>query len=191
MPPLAKGGRQKKQTTRRASDPQLLEFPQGLPTLTGSLTDWSRWADGRRPLSLVAACAWLAATVLAAYPIVGAIAGERYGRAGWISAAVAAGICWFASTAALVAGNRHTTRANQGHNGPQRAFYVLLYGMLFGFAIPLASGMILSRSVPQLAAGGIFGLMVVFYLLTLAVGTVLAVRQMSAADSQSRESRAG
>ncbi len=151
--------------------------------MTGSLTDWSRWTDGRRPLSLATACAWLAATVLVSYPIVGGIAGQRDGQVGWIAAAVAAVTCWFASTAALVAGQRH--------RGPQRGFFVLLYGLAFGFAVPLVAGTVLTRLVPSLAAAGLFGLMVVFYLVTLTVGTLLSVRLLSATESQPRQSRAG
>ncbi len=141
-------------------------------------------ADGGRPLGLQAACYWLLASVVAAYSVVGTIAGGRHGSVGWMAAAVAAATCWFAATLTLFASSLH--------RGPLRGFYALLYGALFGFSIPFAVALVSSRNSPRLAEAGIFGLMVVFYLFTLAVGTLLAVRRMAAAaGSDSRKSRIG
>jgi hypothetical protein len=153
-------------------------------TLTGSVTEWSRWVDGRRPFSLPAACAWLLVAVLLAYAVIGAIAGQQHGAAGWTAAAVAAGICWLAQTLSMIATS--LTR------GPLRGLYSLVYGLAFGFAGPFAAGLILSRRVPQLADAGVFGLIVAFYLVTLAVGTLLTVRLIAqAATSKSSETGNG
>jgi hypothetical protein len=158
--------------------------------LTGFVTDFIkragfiRRADGGRPLGLPGDCALLLVSVVVAYGVVGMIAGGQHGSAGWLAAAIAAATCWFASALALVASNIH--------QGPLRGFYSLLYGALLGFSIPFGAGLVLNRSAPRLSEAGIFGLMVVFYLFTLAVGTALTVRRVSVpADSVSRESRIG
>ena len=136
--------------------------------MSGSATDWSGWAARRPPLSVPAACAWLAGAVAAAFPLVGMAAAEQYGTPAWLAAAVAAATCWFAWTLVLIATGLTT--------GPLRGFYAMLYGVLFGFAIPFGTGLVLSRRAPALAEAGVFGLVVVFYLVTLSAGAWLSVR---------------
>jgi peptidoglycan/LPS O-acetylase OafA/YrhL len=143
--------------------------------LIGSVKNRNNWVIGRRSPSLPLACAWLLAYVLVAYLVVGAIAAQRF-EIGWTSAAVAAAICWLSATLTLVATG--LTR------GPLRPFYGLLYGMLFGFAIPFAAGLYLTRSAPALASAGVFGLIVVFYLVTLAANTLLTVRLTAASFAE-------
>jgi hypothetical protein len=133
-------------------------------------------------LSLPAACAWLLAAVLLAYAVIGTIAGQQHGAAGWVAAAVAAATCLVAQSATLVA----TTLTR----GPLRGLYSLAYGLVFGFALPFVAGFVLSRRVPYLAEAGVFGLMLAFYLITLAAGTLLTVKLLAPATG-SREVRNG
>ena len=60
-------------------------------------------------------------------------------------------------------------------HGPQAAMLRLAGGMALRIGVPLVGGVFLSQ-FPRLAGGGVFGMVVVFYLVTLAVETPLSLR---------------
>ncbi|MGE5194166.1 MAG: hypothetical protein ACM3U2_16845, partial [Deltaproteobacteria bacterium] len=96
---------------------------------------------------------------MAALLIVGGVTLGTRGLNGVFAAAAAAGVCWFGSTAALiVAGlSNRTSHAVQGH----------LLGMFFRLGLPLAAGIVFQKVGGPLAEAGVFGLIVIFYLITL------------------------
>jgi hypothetical protein len=112
-------------------------------------------------------CLLLSLAVGLAYPLIGLAASQKFGQAGWLAALVAALVCWFGSTAALV--------LTALLRGPQTALYSLLFGMVFRMGLPLAAGIVLSQQSPRLAAAGVFGCIVGFYLVTLVAETLLSL----------------
>ena len=111
-------------------------------------------------------CAGLLAAVLICLPAIGYFLSSTHSL-GWQAALVAALVCWFGSTAALV-----LTAISRG---PQGALISLLVGMLFRMGLPLLAGIWLTRSSPALAEAGVFGAILVFYLVTLVVETLLVL----------------
>jgi hypothetical protein len=117
---------------------------------------------------MLRSCAWLTLTVLVALLIVGGVVAATRGPNGALAAAVAAGVCWFGSTAALII---------TGFSGrTDQAVYGHLLGMFFRLGLPLACGLVFQKVGGTLADSGVFGLIVVFYLVTLAAETILALR---------------
>jgi hypothetical protein len=112
-------------------------------------------------------CLLLTLAVGLAYPLIGLAAWQRFGQNGWLAALVAALVCWFGSTAALV--------LTALLRGPQTALYSLLFGMVFRMGLPLVAGIVLSQQSPRLAAAGVFGCIVGFYLVTLVAETLLSL----------------
>ena len=117
---------------------------------------------------MLRSCLWLTAVVVAALLIVGGALAATRGRDAVVAAAVAAGICWAGSTIALIAAARlgTTNRVLQAH----------LLGMFFRLGLPLGAGMALQAQQGFLAKAGVFGLIVVFYLVTLVAETLLSLR---------------
>lgn len=117
---------------------------------------------------MLRSCAWLTLTVVIALLIVGGVVGSTRGATGVLAAAAAAGVCWIGATAALlVAGfSGKSNQAVQGH----------LLGMLFRLGLPLACGVAFQKLGGPLADAGVFGLIVVFYLVTLVAETILSLR---------------
>jgi hypothetical protein len=100
--------------------------------------------------------------------VAGWIACSRHGIAGLEAVLVAAGTCWISSVAALYLTEKLRLA---GHIIPG-----VFAGMLLRLALPLATGIFLSEWGGALADAGVFGFIVVFYLVTLAVETALSVR---------------
>ena len=123
------------------------------------------------PAGLIFGCAILFAVVLVSFPIVGWVTYHRYGMPGVAASAVAALVCGLAAIMALVFTivTRYTPNAVAG----------LFFSIFLRTCVPLLAALILSNSAGLLSAGGIFGQIVVFYLLLLPVETVLAVRLMN------------
>jgi hypothetical protein len=142
---------------------------------------WWRWRRRAADWSLAFRCLALALVVAAAYPVIGFLASQRVGEDGWLAALVAAGVCWFGSTVALV--------LTALLRGPQAALYSLLFGMLFRMGLPLAAGILLSQSSPRLAAGGVFGCMVGFYLVTLVAETLLSLPLVQGSAGPGRDEK--
>lgn len=126
-------------------------------------------------------CVWLTLAVAAGWAPIAWYANRMYGSAGILSATVAAVVCLAGALAALV--------LSALVQGPQAAMLRLALGMAFRMGVPLMGGVLLSQS-PRLASGGVFGMMVVFYLITLAVETPLSLRFIDR-DSAGRPAVAG
>jgi len=109
--------------------------------------------------------------VLLALPVVAWIAHVRFGVDGVLAALVAAGVCWSAATLALVSAGLL--------RGPNAALYSMLFGMFFRLGLPLFAGVLLTRQGGPLSRAGLFGWLVVFYLLTLVAETVLSLRVLA------------
>jgi hypothetical protein len=119
------------------------------------------------PLGLAFACALLTLSVVVAFTAVSYFAHVQFGIVGVITVGVAACVCWLGATASLVVTGllRSTSKAVAG----------VLIGIALRFGLPLAVGSVLQFAGGNLAASGIFGWIVVFYLLTLTVETTLSV----------------
>jgi hypothetical protein len=83
------------------------------------------------------------------------------------AAVVAGGICWLGAMAALLL-------VGLMRGGPQVVHGTLL-GMLFRMGLPLAAGLLLTVRGGPLADAGVFGMIVVYYLIGLLVETLLSV----------------
>jgi hypothetical protein len=109
----------------------------------------------------------LALALLVAYPIFAVLASSQRGVSAWTAAALAASICWFGATLAML--------FTAWLRGPQGALYALLFGMFFRMGLPLIAGLMLSRKFVALEAAGFFGLILGFYLVALVVETLLVI----------------
>lgn len=109
----------------------------------------------------------LTAVVLIALAVIGSVAKQRQGVIGLEAAGVAAFTCWVSATAALLlaASLRNTAHSVSG----------LLGGTLLRTMIPLAVAAVSQASASPLAQAGLFGYLVLFFLLTLSVETLLLV----------------
>ena len=126
------------------------------------------WLERQRPLGLAACCARLViAVVLWGLPV-SFFAYLQSGRGGVLASLVAGSICLVAGLMALA--------ATAMFRGPHVALWALLFGLLFRMGLPLGIGLYLSRSQWALAEGGVFGLIVAYYLFTLIAETLLSLR---------------
>lgn len=123
------------------------------------------------PQGLLFGCAVLFAVLIVALPIIGWVAFGRYGLPGLISSIAAAVVCGLAGVAALAVTARFK-------NTPNAVSGLFLSIMLRTF-VPLLAALILSSSSSLFAKGGVFGQIVVFYLLMLPVETYVAVRMVN------------
>lgn len=117
---------------------------------------------------IVRSCLWLTSIIVAALLVVGGVSFALRGPMGLAAAAAAAGICWSGATAALV------LTALLGRSN--RAMYGHLLGMFFRLGVPLVAGLILQRQAGALADAGVFGLIVIFYLVALTAETLLSLK---------------
>ncbi len=131
----------------------------------------------RRPPRLWAACAALTGVTLLALAVIGWLGYSASGVAGVWAAATAAGVCWFGATIALV-----LVGVSQA---AKQAVSRVLAGMAFRMGLPLVVGLILDRRGGPLSEAHVFGMIVVFYLITLFVETWLALRLVAPAAKRS------
>ncbi len=96
---------------------------------------------------------------------------EKHGTSGATASYVAAGLCWVTSTVALVVvfGFRKNSASVSG----------LLVSIIIRTLGPLCLGHALGRMFPDLAEAGLFGFVVIHYLVSLLLETVFAVRILS------------
>ena len=113
------------------------------------------------------AIAILALVIAGVFPLFAWYGYQRYGTTGLATAGIAAAICFFSGALALV-----VTGRSIGSNSPVG----LLFSMLIRTGIPLAAGLVLSSNFEILRNAGVFGMILVYYLITLSVETTLAVR---------------
>lgn len=117
--------------------------------------------------SLVLACLLLSVAAMAAGAVVGLFAYSQQGLAALQAAVVADVVCWLSATAALLlAGSlRGTPHAVSG----------ILGGTLLRLLPPLATAVVCSAAAPAISQAGLFGYMVLFFLVMLVVETLLLV----------------
>jgi hypothetical protein len=63
-----------------------------------------------------------------------------------------------------------------------------LLGMLFRMGLPLVTGVVLTRAGGPLADAGLFGMIMVFYLVGLVVETTLSVRVLGSSQTVAKAS---
>ena len=137
----------------------------------------TRQPQSSPPGGLVWRCAMLAAVVWVAFCGVVWFAHERSGAVGVQAAAVAAAVCWFSGTLALVSASLF--------RDPRQMMFQLLFGMIFRMGLPLGIGIMLQTRGGVLSHAGVFGYIVGFYLLTLVVETFLALTLAKPAGTRS------
>ena len=125
-------------------------------------------------LNLATCALLLLLAVLAGFAIVAPFAYDRHGVDGVLATATAAGVCWSAASLALV--------ASALVRGQFAGFHAMILGMFFRVGLPLAAGVYLTKRGGSLADAGVFGLLVIFYLLTLAVETPLSLALLPTAE---------
>jgi len=128
----------------------------------------------------VTGCAVLAAVVWLAFPIAAYFAHVQRGVPGVVAVAIAAVVCWLASTAALVVTSRYSATKSAATG--------VFLGMFLRTGVPILSAIVLTSSSRELAQGGVFGAFVVFFLLTLSVETVLVMRIINRVRGASKSS---
>jgi hypothetical protein len=107
----------------------------------------------------------LTLSVAATLATAGYFASARHGVSGLTALGVAAGVCWVAATAALLVTVWLRAHVVSG----------MLLAMPLRMGLPLLVGVALDSRGGPLADAGVFGWIVVFYLVVLAVETPLAV----------------
>ena len=113
-------------------------------------------------------CLLLVGVLLLAFPLFAYFGHSRHGQIGIIAAAVAAAICLVAGWLAIAA-TQVSLKLGQGLNG-------LLFSMLIRTGLPLIAGLILTNTNKPLADAGVFGMILLNYLLMLAIETTAAVQ---------------
>jgi len=116
-------------------------------------------------------CLWMLLGVLGVFPLFAAYGYTRFEIDGIFAAITAASVVLVAMEAAILTAIflRDTELRVQS----------VLLGMFFRAGIPLSFGMLMHKAGGPLAEAGLFGMILVYYLLTLVVETVLAVQLVS------------
>lgn len=136
----------------------------------------------QRPASLLRACLVLAAALVAPFPC---FAGYGYwisGSSGILAALVAFGICLFAGISALVV-TAVSQRMSQGVQG-------VFGAMLVRMSVPLVALFMLPKIGGPLNGAGVTGMLMAYYLITLAVETWLSLRFVPASKNSGVKSPA-
>ena len=148
-------------------------------TPAASETERAAGADlpgvGLQSASLPHACALLAAALLAVLPLVAGVGLFRSGLIGILAAAAACGVCLLTGFLALGI----TAISQRLHQGVQG----ILGAMLVRMGVPLAILLLLPEVGGPLVNAGFSGMLMGFYLFTLAVETWLSLRFVSAGKS--------
>lgn len=143
------------------------------PGIVDEVNSTTQQTDGSRAaLSLWAAWAWFTAAEVALFPLVGLYASAEHGAMGWRAAGVAVGCCWVSGLLALV-----LAAIARGPN----AVVGILGAMMVRTGFPFLVGMSIDSRGGPLADAGVFQLIVVVYLVTLIVETLLMLRVSGAA----------
>ena len=125
---------------------------------------------------LILAGTWLTCAVAMALPLTLGWGYRFAGNAGIWASAIAAGLCWLASIVALVVRTRFPK--------PQEVVVGTLGAMLVRMVMILGGGMMIGSASPELVKAAFFGQVIVYFLLTLAVETLLAVRWVKSLETQ-------
>jgi hypothetical protein len=138
-----------------------------------SLSIISASSGDHRFRRVATACAVLSGVVLIAWLIDAIVTTSTLEHSTWSVSALAAGICWFGAICSLI-----LLHGVKYHGSP---LVGALLGMLVRMMIPLAIGAVLVTQGGSLARAGLFGQLVVFYLVTLAAETCISVALLKAA----------
>ena len=122
------------------------------------------------------ACAILTLVVALAFPVFAWFGHKLHGWDGVAASGVAAGVCWLGAAIALVLGGV-LGRGGNAANG-------VLLGMLFRMGIPLAVGIALDRRGGLLADASVFGMILIYYFVTLVAETALSLKLIPPADKR-------
>ena len=135
-----------------------------------------------RPASLPRACALLVALLLALLPCFAGYGYYASGTIGIFAALVACGICLTCGILALCV----TAIAQKMNQGLQGVFGAMLVRM----SVPLAALFVLPIVGETLVAAGVTGMVMAYYLITLAVETWLSLRFVPASKISGTKSPA-
>lgn len=120
------------------------------------------------PNSLGLLLAWLTLPLLVVFPAFAWYGYSRVGVDGILAAALAGVVCWAGAAGALITAG--LLRQSQ------QAASALMLGMLFRMGLPLAAIAWLMSQGGWLAEAGVVGMILVYYLVSLIVETVLSLR---------------
>jgi hypothetical protein len=109
--------------------------------------------------------------LLASAAVASPFAQSRFGAAGVASVIVAAGVCWLSGLIALT-----SSILIPASSAPDSAGAVgFLFGMFARAFLPMGVGLMLDHNPGPLATAGVFGWIVIFYLVTLIAETSLSL----------------
>lgn len=133
--------------------------------------DWPR---------VIGSCVWLTLALLLVFPAFAWFGYSQHGLTGLAAAAIAGGICWLGALLALV--------CSAMFQGPQQAANSMMLGMMFRMGLPLGTGLLLTMQKGALAEAGVLMMILVYYLLAMAVETLLSLRFVNSAKQASKVS---
>jgi hypothetical protein len=136
-------------------------------------------STARYDRELVRSCTILTALVIVAIPIATLARAHWFGSPNWFATSVAAAVCWLGATVSLVIAFRARRRG--------AVITGLLVSMLVRMAIPLGIATLSVFSRSALAEGGLLGQLLIFYLLTLTVETLLSVSLVKSVSDGAKE----
>jgi len=125
------------------------------------------WLSNLRNRGVAVRVTMLGAAVLAAFAVAAPVAVRLGGSLALAAAAIAAVLCLAGSAVALVIVDRFRT--------PSGALAALWIGMIIRTGVPLAVGMAIHLHGGPLAQAGLLWYLLLFYLIALAVGTILSL----------------
>lgn len=138
--------------------------------------------DTRQPSAsreLVLAGSWLTCAVAFALPATLWWGSDFAGQDGMTASGVAAGLCWVASLVALVVRTRFPK--------PQDVVAGTLGAMLVRMAVVFGGGLVVASSSPHLVKAAFWGQLVVYFSLTLAVESWMAVRWVKSLEAAAQD----
>jgi hypothetical protein len=125
------------------------------------------WLGNLRNRSVAIRIAVLTTVVAVAYSATAPVAIHLGGSIAWAAATLAGGLCLLGAAAALAIADRL--------RGPNAAMAALLLGTTLRMGVPLAAGTAVHLCGGPLAQAGILWYLLVFYPITLVVGTILSL----------------
>ena len=111
---------------------------------------------------------WLLIAVAIVIGVVGYFGSLSSGSLGWAAAATAGLVCFVSAATAF--------SVTVFSSGTPKALSGLLLSVLLRTAVPFLAAVVLVNTFPGLASAGLFGMLVITYLVALTVETWLAVR---------------
>lgn len=113
------------------------------------------------------ACVVLTLAMLLVFPAFALYGHSNSGPTGILAAGIAAGVCWLSMVSALLFVGWLTSYG--------LAVHATLIGMALRMGPPMLFGLVLTRQGGELAAAGVLGMIVVYYLIGLVIETLLSL----------------